>query len=288
MFEAASAHWREYLIEGALLGSFMVAACGAVVLLQHPGSPVARTMKGAGRRRVAIGVLMGLTAIALISSPWGRRSGAHMNPGTTLTFLVLGRIQPWDAVFYVAAQFAGGFLGVRLARLALRHLVAHETVNYAATVPGRRGLRVAWMAEFVIAFGMMSMVLWTSNHAATAPFTGVLAGILIAVYIAIEAPLSGMSMNPARTLGSAIGARTFRGLWVYFTAPPLAMLCAAGLYVAMVGIDRVYCARLDHSGHAACIFNCRIDQMPGRGTNLPLPAGIQGPTGDHRPVAQDR
>lgn len=278
MLDALARHWPEYLIEGALLGIFMVAACVAVVLLQHPRSPVAVAMGCPHRRRVVIGALMGLTAIALIYSPWGQRSGAHMNPGTTLTFLMLGKIQPWDAAFYIAAQFLGGFLGVWLAGVTLGHLVAHDTVNYAATLPGPRGLRAAWLAEFAIAFGLMSMVLWSTNHAGTAPFTGVFAGILVAAYIAIEAPLSGMSMNPARTLGSAIPARAFRGLWIYFTAPPLAMLCAAALYLAIAGPECVYCAKMNHSGHAKCIFNCRIEQMPGRGTNLPLPSGIQQST----------
>lgn len=280
--DAVATHWPEYLIEGSLLGIFMIAACVAVVIVQHPRSPVAGAVRCSHRRRLVIGGLMGLTAVALIYSPWGQRSGAHMNPGTTLTYLVLGKVQPWDAVFYIAAQFGGGFLGVWFASLMLGHLVAHGTVHYAATLPGPHGPRAAWLAEFAIAFGLMSMVLWSTNHAATAPFTGVFAGTLVATYIAIEAPISGMSMNPARTLGSAIPARAFRGLWIYFTAPPLAMLSAAGLYVAIAGHKCVYCAKMDHSGHANCIFNCRIEQMPGRGTNLPLLTGIQEGSGARR------
>ena len=65
-------------------------------------------------QRVFTGICMGLTAIALIHSPWGKRSGAHMNPAVTLTFLRLGHIAPWDAAFYIAAQFIGGTLGVLL------------------------------------------------------------------------------------------------------------------------------------------------------------------------------
>jgi aquaporin Z len=288
MQEALEAHWPKYLIEGALLGIFMISACVTVVLIQHPHSPVGRTIKGPHRRRVMIGLIMGLTAIALIYSPWGQRSGAHLNPGTTLTFFVLGKVQVWDACFYIAAQFVGGFLGVGLSRLALGNLLAHDRVNYVATLPGRHGERVAWLAEFAIAFGMMSMVLWSTNHAATAPFTGLFAGFLVAVFIAIEAPISGMSMNPARTLGSAIHARAFRGLWIYFTAPPLAMLAAAGLYVAVAGVDRVYCAKMNHSGHADCIFNCRIEQMPGRRTNLQGTSGIEPDINSPRPAAEGR
>ena len=275
MLDALRTHWPEYLIEGALLGIFMIAACVVVVLVQHPKSPVGRSFGHANRRRLVIGVLMGLTAIALIYSPWGQRSGAHMNPGATLTFLVLGKVQFWDACFYIVAQFLGGILGVWVATKALGGLIAHETINYAATLPGRHGLRGAWLAEFAISFGMMSMVLWSTNHAETAPFTGIFAGVLVAAFIAIEAPISGMSMNPARTLASAIHARAFRGLWIYFTAPPLAMLCAAGLYVAIAGRDCVYCAKMQHPGQGPCMFNCRIEQMPGRKANLLVPASIK-------------
>jgi len=281
-------HWPEYLIEAGLLGTFMVAACIAVFFIQHPLSTIAQHITHPNIRRVIIGILMGLTAIALIYSPLGQRSGAHMNPGTTLTFLVLDKIKPWDAVFSLLFQFIGAIAGVRLAEAVLGQHVKHEAVNYAATVPGRHGIAAAWIAELVIAFGMMSMVLVSTNHAASAPYTGVFAGVLVAVYIAIEAPLSGMSMNPARTLGSAIHARSYRGLWIYFTAPPLAMLCAAGLYVAIAGRDYVYCAKMNHAGHERCIFNCRIEQMPGREMNHSIPTGIKPEEPPLRPAAEGR
>src|SRR5262249_26244044 len=155
-----------------LLALFMISACLAVFVLEHPGSPLGRSLRSPLRRRVMIGVLMGLTAIALIYSPLGQRSGAHMNPATTLTFLVLGKIRPWDAVFSILAQFAGGLIGVAIAATALGSGIRHPSVNYVATQPGRRGARTAWIAEFIIAFGLMTMVLYSSNHSRTAPYTG--------------------------------------------------------------------------------------------------------------------
>lgn len=275
MVDSILNHWPEYLIEAGLLGTFMVAACVAVFFIQHPCSAVAQRITHPSIRRVIIGVLMGLTAIALIYSPFGQRSGAHMNPGTTLTFVVLGKVRPWDAVLYILFQFMGAFVGVRLAEACLGQHVKHEAVNYAATVPGRHGILAAWIAEFIIAFGMMSMVLFSTNHAESAPYTGVFAGLLVVVYIAIEAPISGMSMNPARTLGSAVPSRSYRGLWIYFTAPPLAMLTAAAIYTAFFGHDCIYCAKVSHDGHQRCIFNCRIDAMPGRIATPAEPPGIQ-------------
>ncbi|MEK6701093.1 MAG: aquaporin, partial [Planctomycetota bacterium] len=161
-------------------------------------------------------------------------------------------------------------------------LVRHPDVNHAATLPGRRGVRVAWIAEFGITLVLMSMVLITSNRASTAAYTGVIAGGLVALYITIEAPLSGMSMNPARTLGSAVHARDFRALWVYFTAPPLGMLCAAGLYVIAVGSGHVYCCKMSHAADEPCIFNCRIGEMPGQSMRPIRASGIQEDAASHR------
>lgn len=260
-------HLTEAIIEGALLGTFMFVACAAVVLFHHPDSPVSRAVTRSLTCRACIGVLMGLTAVALIYSPLGQQSGAHMNPGTTLTFAMLGKVRAWDVVAYPLGQFVGGFLGVALARLLFSTRVAHKDVLYASTRPGAHGTVVAFLGELVISCILMSVVLWMSNTAGLAPFTGIAAGCMVAAFITVEAPLSGMSMNPARSLSSALWSREFRGLWIYFTAPPLGMLMAAGVYVGVRGIDAVYCAKLNHA-HAPhegpCVFNCTIDRMPGR------------------------
>ncbi len=288
MFDALLSHWPEYLIEAGLLGTFMISACLAVFVLEHPGSPLPRRIRSPFRRRIIIGVLMGVTAVALIYSPLGQRSGAHMNPGTTLAFLALGKVQPWDASFYVLAQFTGGLAGVLVSAAVLGRAIRHETVNHVVTVPGASGTAPAWVAEFVISLGMMAMVLLSTNHAQTAPYTGLFAGMLLALYIAIEAPLSGMSINPARTLGSAIPARCFRGLWIYFTAPPLGMLASAGAYVLVEGAGHVYCAKLEHPDHGTCIFNCGIDDMPGRAPPPDQTVGIRdGARGQGSAVATD-
>src|SRR5215467_4160317 len=105
---AATKHWPEYLIEAACLGLFMVSACSFTVLLEHPASAIRQRLSSALVRRLLGGIAMGVTAVALIYSPWGKQSGAHLNPSVTLTFLRLGKVEPWDAGFYVVAQFIGG------------------------------------------------------------------------------------------------------------------------------------------------------------------------------------
>ena len=246
-------HWPEYLIEAAALGTFMVSACLVGCLLGLPASPLAQALPDPGQRRVLAGLAMGTTALALIYSPWGKRSGAHLNPAVTLTFLRLGKVRPWDAAFYVAAQFAGGVLGVLLAAVLLGPAIADARVNYVVTRPGPAGVGIAFAAERAISFLMMSVVLASTSRPRLAPFTGVFAACLVATFISLESPLSGMSMNPARSLGSALPAGVFDALWLYFVAPPLGMLLAAEARRAHDG-RREHCAKLVHDRAYACIF----------------------------------
>jgi len=241
------------------LGIFMISACGFGVLLFHPDSFLAGLPLAS--RNLIMGIAMGTTAIAIFKSPWGRRSGAHINPVVTLTFFRLGKIASTDALFYAIAQFAGAIIGVLISLVLLGSRLGASEVNYVATVPGIWGIAAAFAGEFVIAFVMMTMVLNVGNHKSLNRFTPFLAGALVALYITVESPISGMSMNPARTLGSAVFANTWTGWWIYFTAPLLAMLGAAELYVRTRGLKKVFCAKLDHSGTARCIFRCNFHEI---------------------------
>ncbi len=258
---ALAHHWPEYLIEAAALGFFMMAACTFAVLLEHPSSPLRQVVPNMFVRQALTGLAMGLTLVAIVFSPWGKRSGAHMNPSMTLTFFFLGKIERWDAIFYGLAQFAGGIAGVVIASTLLPGKVADPHVNYVVTAPGHGGPRVAFLAEVAISFGMMLTVLIVSNTKRVARFTGLFAACLVAVYITFEAPLSGMSMNPARTFGSAFSAGDWRSLWVYFTAPTLGMALAAAHYRAWRGPHAVFCAKLHHHNNKRCIFRCNYQQL---------------------------
>jgi aquaporin Z len=248
-------------MEGALLGTFMVAACAVTALVQHPSSPLHAAVPDALRRRALIGLAMGLTATALVYSPWGQQSGAHFNPAVTLTYLRLGKIAARDACGYLGGQCAGAIAGVLLAAVGFGMLAAHPSVHFAATVPGRGGAGGAFIAELAISFLLMSVVLELSNSR-FARATGIACGGLVAAYITVEAPWSGMSMNPARSLASALFAGEWRSLWIYLTAPPLGMLAAAELFVRRRGAHGVRCAKLNHHGTRRCIFRCAVVAAP--------------------------
>jgi aquaporin Z len=244
-------HLPEYLIEAFALGMFMVSAGLVTTALEFPGSWLRQLLPNSDLRRILTGVAMGLTLITIVYSPWGGRSGAHMNPAVTLAFWRLGKIRGIDAVAYVVAQFTGGLLGVLLVAGLVGRPFTTPPVNWVATLPGNAGPYWAFVAEALIAAGMMTMVLVTAASSRFARYTGVFAGALVAIYIAIEGPLSGMSMNPARTLASAAPAMIWPHMWIYFTAPLL------GMFVAAEAVTRTMsyraCAKLRHATDQRCI-----------------------------------
>jgi aquaporin Z len=110
--------WQEYLIEGWALGCFMISIGLFAMLLEVSSSPLYDWIRNPDLRRVLLGASAGITAAALIYSPWGQRSGAHMNPAVTLAFLRLRKITPRHALGYMVAQAVGGVAGVYLVWIA--------------------------------------------------------------------------------------------------------------------------------------------------------------------------
>src|SRR3984885_6901994 len=247
-------HWPEYLMEAGESGLYLFSACAVATLLWHPASPVQRHLASDAVRRMWMGLAMGATIIAIVLSPWGKQSGAHFNPAVTLTFYRLRKVALWDAVFYCAAQLLGAVAGVALASLVLQGAPAHRAVRYAATVPGIYGDSIAFVAELAISFILMSAILFASNDEVLSPYTHYFAALMVAIYIAFESPLSGMSTNPARTFGPALFVSYWHTLWIYFIGPPLGMLAAAEVFLLARKGKGPYCAKLHHHNDKRCIF----------------------------------
>ncbi|HEY6345031.1 MAG TPA: aquaporin [Bryobacteraceae bacterium] len=241
-------------MEAGEAGLYLFSACAVATLLWHPHSPIQRYLPSDAVRRILMGSAMGATVIAIVLSPWGKQSGAHFNPAVTFTFSRLGKVRLWDAVFYCAAQLVGAVAGVALASLLLQGAPADNAVRYAATMPGIYGNKIAFVAELVISFILMSAILFTSNDKILAFYTHYFAAILVAVYIAFESPLSGMSTNPARTFGPAVYGGYWNALWIYFTAPPMGTLAAAEVFLLIRQGKAPYCAKLHHHNNKRCIF----------------------------------
>jgi aquaporin Z len=248
-------HWPEYLMEVAETGLYLFLTCLFATLLQHPASPIRHLIPSEILRRAIMGTAVGATVIAIAITPWGKQSGGHFNPAITLAFYRLRKIHLRDALFYGAAQFFGATSGVAIATYILRGAPGHESVRYAVTLPGRYGNGVAFVAELAISFSLMATVLFASNHENLARYTPYFVGALYAIYTTFETPLSGMSMNPARTFGSAFYAGSWHALWLYFLAPTLGMLVAAEVFLRVCNGVGPYCAKLHHAKSKRCIFH---------------------------------
>jgi aquaporin Z len=197
--ETWRAHWPEYAMEAVLLASFMIAANVFAILLFHPHFAAVHLLPSDDARRALMGVAMGLTCVMLVYSPFGRRSGAHMNPAVTLALWSLAKVRTGDATGYIVAQFIGGALGVAAMDLVAGAYLSHTHVNHVATLPGA-DVATTWIAELLISALLLTVVLLLANSDRTMRFAGIAAALLVSLFITFEAPISGMSMNPARTL----------------------------------------------------------------------------------------
>jgi aquaporin Z len=164
------------------------------------------------------GLAIGATVIAIVMTPWGKQSGGHFNPPITFAFYRLGKVGSWDVLFYAAARFSGAIGGVAIAISILLGAPGNGAIRYAVTVPGVYGNAGAFIAEMTISFILLMTILLVSNRATLARYTPYFVGALSVIFMTFETPLSGMSMNPARTFGSAFRASYWHALWIYFIA----------------------------------------------------------------------
>lgn len=219
-----------YCYEALGLGIFMLSATFFDMLIDHPDLFIRQHISSDIIRRFLIGLMMGLTALFIFNAPFGKKSGAHINPAVTIIRYKLGDISLTDGIFYILFQFIGGAIGVYAVYILFPQLISHPIINYIVTIPGKAGITIAFLMEFFISFFLMVVVLYTKRNKALSKYTSYFVAFLITMYITFEAPYSGMSMNPARTFASAIVANQWNAFWLYCTAPILGMWCAMLLF----------------------------------------------------------
>ena len=188
------------------IGTFALvfAGTGAIVINQASSGAVTH---------VGIALTFGLVVLAMIYT-LGDVSGAHLNPAVTLAFCAAGRM-PWgDVLPYIASQSAGAFAASGL----LRFLFPHNA-TLGATLPAGAAMQ-SFVLEVVLTAILMFVILSVSTGAKE---KGITAGIAVGGVIALEAlfagPVSGASMNPARSLAPAVVSGQLEHLWVYLLAP---------------------------------------------------------------------
>jgi len=241
-----------YASEFAGTALMLFIGVSAVAFMWAPGSPVPAIANPA-LRRLLTGLLFAGGATAVVYSPLGQISGGHINPAVTLAFWRMGKVPTRDALIYIVLQFAGAYLGAYAAGVAWGPLT--RGVQYAATVPGDGySWAGALAAETAITFLLVFTIFVCVNKPRIAPRTGIICGSLVALLVMIEAPVTGTSLNPARTLGPAILAPNYASLWIYFAGPALGALLAVAAYRGQWGSHTV-CAKLYHTEKYPCPFD---------------------------------
>jgi aquaporin Z len=239
--------WCSELVGTALL---VGVGCSLVILDFGASSPVVALLPGAAIRRAVTGFLFGSVGALISVSHVGKVSGAHLNPVVTLAFWLEGRMKGGVATGYVLAQVIGGALGALPLRLWGD---MGASVAYGATVPGLAGPWGATLGETAATFCLVAGLLLFLGHARLRGYTPLLFPPLYAVLVWVEAPLSGTSTNPARSLGPGLVNGSLVGWWAYLAGPLAGTLAAIGIRRALPWgrALEIRVAKVFHFGHDA-------------------------------------
>jgi aquaporin Z len=219
--------WTLFFAE--FIGTALLVAVGvSIVILDFgKGSPVAALLPDPGLRRIITGFLFGATGASIAVSPVGKSSGAHINPVVTLAFWLKGKMSGPHALGYVVAQLAGGIAGA-LPLLAWGSMGA--SIDFGGTFPGAGfTLLQATLGEVVTTFGLIAGLFLFLGHSRLRSYTPLLFPFLYAVMVYLEAPVSGTSTNPARSIGPSLVASDWHGWWIYWLGPLLGTFLALAI-----------------------------------------------------------
>jgi MIP family channel proteins len=228
--------WAAALAEGIGTFGLVFAGCGAIMI---------DTLSHGQITHVGVGLVFGLIITVMIYA-FGHISGAHFNPAVTLAF-VLARHFPLRRLWiYWCAQFVGAIL----AALCLRWLLG-DVAHLGATLP--EGVGGAWQSfalEALLTFFLMVVIMAMATDTRA---VGQAAALAIGATVALEAlfagPISGASMNPARSLAPALVSFTWTAQWVYLSAPFVGAVAGALLYRWMREAGKLPLTRLVQEEH---------------------------------------
>lgn len=259
-------HWPEYGAE--LLGTAFLVFVGlsAVVFDFGTGLPMSTWIPNHSARLLLTGLIFAGSGSLVAISPLGRLSGAHINPSVSLAFWVHGKMHIHDFFGYVLSQFVGATLGETL--LVLLWHPYSASVNNGMTLPGAGyPLWLVFAAEVVLTFFLVLLIfLFVSSHRLM-NWTPLMNWLLVATMVWQEAPISGTSLNPARSFAPALLSANWTQQWLYFIAPPLGALIAVGVFrLLAVGERDVLTGKLFHVAHYRSVFkNVSAPHMPANG-----------------------
>ena len=216
--------WQPVAAELAGTALLVLVGLSLVIVMFGTGSPLPALLPSEGLRRLFTGFLFGTTGALIALSPLGKESGAHINPVVTLGFWMMGKLGTRIAIGYVAAQVVGACIGC-LPLLAWGAM--GRSVALGATLPGAGyPLVVVLLGEVIATFTMVSLLSVFLGFRVIRPYTPALFPFLYAIMVWLEAPISGTSTNPARSLGPAVISGEWQGWWIYCLGPLIGAVSA--------------------------------------------------------------
>jgi aquaporin Z len=234
--------WRLFFAELAGTAILLLIGLSLVILMFGTGSPMADIIPNVKLRQVMTGFMFGGTGALIAISVIGKESGAHINPAVTMTFWLFRKMDSNKAVIYVLAQLIGAVIGT-MPLLLWGQL--GQSISFGATTPGP-GYTVwqALLGEVITTFTMVSLLAIFLGFRNIRPYTPAIFPLLYAIMVPLEADISGISTNPARSFGPAVVSGQWTAWWIYW-AGPLAGALLACIFTSRLA-KRITAAKLYH------------------------------------------
>lgn len=233
-----------------LIGTALLVGVGLsfVILNFGDGSPIVALFPNAGLRRAITGFLFGATGALIAISKVGKISGAHINPIVTLAFRIHGKMTSRDAIGFILAQFIGAVVGS--VPLLLWGKMG-RSVGFGNTAPGADYSDwIALAGEIITTIGLIVGLFIFLGHKKLRRYTPLLFPFLYAFMVWLEAPVSGTSTNPARSLGPSVISGIWSGWWIYFVGPLIGTFVGLGVMrFSWLKKFEVEIAKIYHFGH---------------------------------------
>jgi aquaporin Z len=249
--EQSRFHWAEYAAEGFGTGVLVFVGLSAVVFCSAKGLPMEQWIPDASLRRLLTGMLFSGTGSLIAISPLGKLSGAHISPSVSLAFWLQGKMHRLDFLGYVVAQCCGAIAGAFLLTAFWGSYAA--SVNNGMTLPSESyGLGTAFFAEVSLTFLLVLLIFGFVSYSRLLRWTPLMTWVVVGLMVWLESPISGTSLNSARSLGPAFVSGRWTDQWIYMVAPPLG---AAIAVVIFRFFERdVLTGKLFHVPHYRSIF----------------------------------
>jgi aquaporin Z len=255
-------HAPEYVAEFIGTGCLVFFGLSAVVFDFGQGLPMAQWIPNHSLRLLVTGLCFAGTGSLVALSPLGRLSGGHINPSVSLAFWLHGKMHFRDFLGYVFAQMLGGLVGAAMLAGVWKKY-AHSVQN-GMTAPG-----VGWPLwqvfgwEVLLTGAMVFLIFFFVSSKRLMRWTPLMNWIVVATMVWLEAPISGTSLNPARSFGPALVTGIWKDQWIYAVAPPLGAIIGLILFDLLTPENRqVLTGKLFLAPNYRSVFKC--DPGPGK------------------------